>query len=106
MTGTGTPPEFKKKLGEGRRPYRPSAAALRTDRMTEDQAPGASRQPREKTKGDEKARVQHKIGLKGPDKGKGDAGENPMLPSHKVRAYIRMSRFIHAHISMHNLGQE
>ncbi|TBU45182.1 hypothetical protein BD309DRAFT_890956 [Dichomitus squalens] len=80
VTGTGALP-FEKKPQEGRRPYHTSAALF--TEPTVGQAPEASRQPKERTNGEQNAHLQHKYG-DAPDNGKGNAAADPKLPSHQV----------------------
>ncbi|KAI1795025.1 hypothetical protein LXA43DRAFT_1178930 [Ganoderma leucocontextum] len=81
VTGTGALP-FGKKPHEGRRPYH-SSAVLFADQTTKGQVPESSRQPKERTDADQNTHLHHKVG-EGPDKGRGNAGEKPTLPSHEV----------------------
>ncbi|KAI0658619.1 hypothetical protein C8Q70DRAFT_934153 [Cubamyces menziesii] len=82
VTGTGTLP-FEKKPEEGRRPFHTSAR--RNADPTVGQAPEASRQPKESTNADQNPHLKHKPenAKASPDRGKGNAGENPTLPSHR-----------------------
>ncbi|OSC97976.1 hypothetical protein PYCCODRAFT_1480984 [Trametes coccinea BRFM310] len=83
VTGTGALP-FEKKPSEGRRPFHTSAS--RAADPTTGQAPEASRQPKERTHAEQNPHLRHKSadGAKAqPDQGKGNAGENPTLPSHQ-----------------------
>ncbi|KAI8989855.1 hypothetical protein BD414DRAFT_485351 [Trametes punicea] len=83
VTGTGALP-FEKKPGEGRRPFHTSA--VRPADPTVGQAPEASRQPKERTNAEQNPHLQHKPADTAnafPDQGKGNAGENPRLPSHQ-----------------------
>lgn len=89
VTGTGALP-FEKKPGEGRKAYHTSA--VRAAEPTVGQAPEASRQPKESTNADQNAHLKHKpAGSTKADKGRGNAGENPTLPSHQVSGYMRAS---------------
>ncbi|KAI9057648.1 hypothetical protein FKP32DRAFT_1583339 [Trametes sanguinea] len=72
------------KPGEGRRPFHTSAA-LAADPTT-GQVPEASRQPKERTNAEQNPHLRHKSADSAkaePDQGKGNAGENPTLPSHQ-----------------------
>ncbi|KAI0329623.1 hypothetical protein GY45DRAFT_1279411 [Cubamyces sp. BRFM 1775] len=83
VTGTGALP-FEKKPEEGRRPFHTSAR--RDADPTVGQAPEASRQPKESTNADQNPHLKHKSAesaKRSPDQGKGNAGENPTLPSHQ-----------------------
>ncbi|KAH9854899.1 hypothetical protein C2E23DRAFT_883451 [Lenzites betulinus] len=67
--------------GKAHRAYHTSAVRYATG--TVGQAPEASRKPKEPTHGDQNSHLKHKSADAGPDKGKGNAGENPTLPSHR-----------------------
>ncbi|KAI0940217.1 hypothetical protein AcV5_001387 [Taiwanofungus camphoratus] len=107
MGGTeeSTPPSFlsalKSKLGfstssaqakigtgamsvQGRRELHSSA--VRGAQPTRGQAPAASRQPKDRTNAEQNPHLKHKPSgtSAGPDKGKGNAGEELRLPSHKL----------------------
>ncbi|KAL1940048.1 hypothetical protein VTO73DRAFT_9383 [Trametes versicolor] len=61
-------------------------AAARAVASTISQAPEASREPKERTNADQNSHLKHKPASSAqasPDKGKGNAGENPTLPSHQ-----------------------
>ncbi|RPD67421.1 hypothetical protein L227DRAFT_538555 [Lentinus tigrinus ALCF2SS1-6] len=90
-----TPPglfaSIKSKLGmstsseepqEGRRPFHTSA--VRLSEPTRGQAPEASRQPKEQTHSEQNPHLKHKPDQASPDKGKGNAAEDPKLPSHQM----------------------
>ncbi|TFK94880.1 hypothetical protein K466DRAFT_508657 [Polyporus arcularius HHB13444] len=81
VTGTGALP-FEKTPGEGRRPYHTSA--VRFSEPTRGQAPEASRQPKEHTHSDQNSHLKHKSSPDSPDTGKGNAAEDPKLPSHQM----------------------
>ncbi|KAI0694391.1 hypothetical protein C8T65DRAFT_666829 [Cerioporus squamosus] len=81
VTGTGALP-FEKKPEEGRRPYHTSA--VRFSEPTRGQAPDASRQPKEATHSEQNPHLKHKSSPDSPDKGKGNAAEDPKLPSHQM----------------------
>ncbi|RPD81362.1 hypothetical protein L226DRAFT_549960 [Lentinus tigrinus ALCF2SS1-7] len=81
VTGTGALP-FEKKPEEGRRPYHTSA--VRLSDPTRGQAPEASRQPKEHTHAEQNPHLKHKPDQASPDKGKGNAAEDPKLPSHQM----------------------
>ncbi|CDO70348.1 hypothetical protein BN946_scf184755.g2 [Trametes cinnabarina] len=83
VTGTGALP-FEKKPGQGRRPFHTSA--IRAADPTTGQAPAASRQPKEQTNAEQNPHLKHKSvesGKASADSGKGNAAENPTLPSHQ-----------------------
>ncbi|KAI0722520.1 hypothetical protein C8Q76DRAFT_596036, partial [Earliella scabrosa] len=81
VTGTGALP-LEKKPEDGRRPYHTSA--VRAVDQTRGQAPEASRQPQDRTYGDQNAHLNHKSSKGSPDRGKGNAAEDPKLPSHQL----------------------
>ncbi|KAI0758167.1 hypothetical protein C8Q74DRAFT_1390841 [Fomes fomentarius] len=81
VTGTGALP-FEKKPEEGRRPYHTSV--VRAADKTRGQAPEASRQPKDQTYGDQNAHIKHKGSMQSPDPGKGNAADDPKLPSHQL----------------------
>ena len=81
VTGTGALP-FEKKPQEGRRPYHTSA--VRCAAPTRGQAPEASKQPKEHTHSEQNPHLKHKRTQDSPDTGKGNAAEDPKLPSHQV----------------------
>ena len=83
VTGTGTGQETW-----GNRSYHVSAVRL-VDK-TRGQAPKASREPKERTNADQNSHLEHRTSRTAPDSGKGNAGENPELPSRKVSAYMRL----------------
>jgi hypothetical protein len=74
VTGTGT----------ARKMHTSASVSAPAPTATHGQAPEASRQPKEETHGDQNAHLHHKGAAGEPDKGKGNAGENPTLPSHRV----------------------
>ncbi|KAI0355446.1 hypothetical protein OH77DRAFT_1436956 [Trametes cingulata] len=83
VTGTGALP-FEKKPGEGRRPF--STSSIRFADPTVGQAPEASRQPKERTNADQNPHLKHQpadTASASRDHGKGNAAENPTLPSHQ-----------------------
>ncbi|KAI0832864.1 hypothetical protein BC628DRAFT_1529211 [Trametes gibbosa] len=69
--------------GKSSRAYHTSAVGRAPS--TIGQAPDSSRQPKERTNGDQNSHLKHKAagGHASPDKGKGNAGESPALPSHQ-----------------------
>ncbi|OJT15481.1 hypothetical protein TRAPUB_7352 [Trametes pubescens] len=88
-TPEGLAATIKSKLGLGSssggakqtRPFHTSV--MRATASTVGQAPDASRVPKERTNGDQNPHLKHKSTQASPDKGKGNAGENPTLPSHQ-----------------------
>lgn len=89
---------IKSKLGLGSssggakqtRAFHTSAAGAAAS--TVGQAPDASREPKERTNADQNPHLKHKPASSAqasPDKGKGNAGENPTLPSYQVRGRVR-----------------
>lgn len=93
VTGTGT---FGGLKGEQRQQKRalhtsaPTRMATGGDRTTTGQAPESSRQPRDRTHSEQNEHLKHReeTGSAHVSKGKGNAAENPSLPSHKVRFRI------------------
>lgn len=86
VTGTGT---FG--FDTGKRTLHTSAVWMIAG--TRGQAPEASRQPHDVTNGDQNAHLKHKDTNSGPDTRKGNAGENPSLPSqHVSRMLVRVRR--------------
>ncbi|KAI0751177.1 hypothetical protein C8Q80DRAFT_1268457 [Daedaleopsis nitida] len=81
VTGTGALP-FEKTPQEGRRPYHTTAA--RASSRTQGQAPEDSRQPHDRTYGEQNAHLKHKSSTTSPDHGKGNADKDPKLPSHEL----------------------
>ncbi|KAI0650882.1 hypothetical protein C8Q79DRAFT_900710 [Trametes meyenii] len=59
------------------------SSAVRGAECTVGQAPEASRQPKELTNAEQNEHLVHKTAVASKDKGKGNAGENPKLPSHQ-----------------------
>lgn len=97
-TPEGLAATIKSKLGLGSsgggakqtRAFHTSAA--RATASTVGQALDASREPKERTNADQNPHLKHKPASSAqasPDKGKGNAGENPTLPSHQVCEYMR-----------------
>lgn len=103
VTGTGTFGGLKGEQKQNKRAFHTSArAAAGGDRTTTGQAPDASRQPKDRTYSEQNEHLKHRedVDPSRASKGKGNAAENPSLPSHKVRictcvtlvdAYMRVS---------------
>lgn len=75
VTGTG-------QLPGGKRSFH--MAAVRRADQTKGQAPEASRRPKESTHGEQNEHLKHKSSPSKPDSGKGNAAEEPTLPSQHV----------------------
>ncbi|PSR83440.1 hypothetical protein PHLCEN_2v5712 [Hermanssonia centrifuga] len=80
VTGTGHP-----KFDSSKRTIHTSAAWKMPD-QTRGQAPEESRHPKDSTHGDQNAHLKHKASASVPDSGKGNAAEEPSLPSQHVDA--------------------
>lgn len=79
VTGTGRP-----RFDSGKRLFS-SMRPLMVDRTTKGQAPHQSRQPKERTNGEQNPHLKHSLpGSPGGKSGKGNASQNPTLPSHQV----------------------
>lgn len=79
VTGSGKP-----RLDSGKR-LMSTSAVLCKDNTTNGQAPQASRQPKDKTNADQNEHITHRSSsAKDGKRGKGNAAENPTLPSHQV----------------------
>lgn len=83
VTGTG-------QLPGGRRSFH-SAPVRRAD-PTRGQAPEASRQRKDSTHGEQNEHLKHKPSAATPDSGKGNAAEEPTLPSQHVCTACHMRR--------------
>ena len=81
VTGTG---QVTFDRGQGRS-FHTSATQLA---QTHGQAPDASRQPKEKTQLAQNPHLKHKKDVKKADSGKGNAAEDPQLPSQHVRSML------------------
>ncbi|KZT06461.1 uncharacterized protein LAESUDRAFT_700258 [Laetiporus sulphureus 93-53] len=83
VTGTGTFARLKE--NEHRRGLHTSAVARMAD-PTKGQAPDASRQPKDRTYADQNDHLKHRSQSDpAPSQGKGNAAEQPSLPSHQFR---------------------
>jgi len=96
VTGTGTfgglKGEQKQNKHAGRGFHTSARAAMATDTTTTGQAPGASRQPKDRTYADQNEHLNHREADSSREsKGKGNAAEKPSLPSHKASSSQRRS---------------
>ena len=79
VTGSGKP-----RFDSGKR-LMSTSAILSKDKTTKGQAPQASRQPKDKTNADQNEHITHRSSsAKDGKRGKGNAAQNPTLPSHQV----------------------
>lgn len=78
VTGTG-----QVTVDRGKRTFHTSVASWMAD-GTKGQAPEASRQPKDSTYSEQNAHLKHKESSSEPDHGKGNAAEEPKLPSQHV----------------------
>ena len=85
VTGTGNVT-----VDRGKRTFHSSATARMPD-QTKGQAPEASRQPKDNTRGDQNGHLKHKAASSQPDSGKGNAAEEPHLPSHVCLSHVAIS---------------
>ncbi|KAI0782585.1 hypothetical protein C8Q75DRAFT_795841 [Abortiporus biennis] len=76
VTGTGIP-----RFDSGKRLFSTSAIA-RGDHTTTGEAPNASRQPKERTFGEQNSHLKHRSSSTGVNSGQGNAAPEPTLPSH------------------------
>lgn len=84
VTGTGT---FA--FDHGKRTFHTSAFFM-ADPATRGQAPTGSRQPQDSTYGDQNAHLKHKSDPSKADSGKGNAAEEPSLPSQHVSQIMQI----------------
>lgn len=78
VTGTGHPT-----FDTGKRTMHTTATRM-SETTTGGQAPKESRQPQDRTYGEQNAHLKHKSDPSKPDHGKGNAAEEPVLPSQHV----------------------
>ncbi|KAH9833845.1 uncharacterized protein C8Q71DRAFT_673650, partial [Rhodofomes roseus] len=90
VTGTGTfaglKGEQKQHKNAGRGFHTSARAAMAGDKTTTGQAPEASRQPKDRTYAEQNEHLKHReeTDSSRASKGKGNAAEDPYLPSHKL----------------------